>query len=317
MLACFVGAQGMPAALRGAAAIPSYTFPEAAARALGHAARRWRLAAPPRRQRARARRTSTAMRRGRWSTAALAREERPWLGAEEVRAVLRAYGIAQPEGRIARTAEEAAAACAALGAPVAVKLVSRTLLHKSDVGGVRLDVRSPEAGRRRLSGPSPPRSRRTASADAMDGALVQPMLTAGVECLVGVVADPIFGPLIAFGSGGVNAEVFGDVAFRLHPLTDVDAEELIASVKVATLLRGYRGSPARRPAGAARAAAARLAAGGGPARAGRAGPEPGAGRAGGPGRGGAGRADAGAVGTVNTPVGAPNRWRTGRPATAV
>ena len=240
VLACFVGTQGMPAALRGAA-IPSYAFPEAAARALGHAAQR-----------------STWLRRAAGSVpvlqdidgdaaravvaAALAREERPWLGAEEVRAVLRAYGIAQPEGRIAHTAEEAAEACAALGAPVALKLVSRTVLHKSDVGGVRLDIRSPELAADAFRAIAASLAARGLS-DALDGVLVQPMLTRGTECLVGVVADPTFGPLIAFGSGGVNAEVFRDVAFRLHPLTDVDVDELIASVKVATLLRGYRGAP--------------------------------------------------------------------------
>jgi acyl-CoA synthetase (NDP forming) len=63
-----------------------------------------------------------------------------------------------------------------------------------------------------------------------------------VECLVGVVTDPTFGPLIAFGSGGVLAEALGDVAFRLHPLTDFDADELIGSTRAATLLRGYRGA---------------------------------------------------------------------------
>jgi len=77
----------------------------------------------------------------------------------------------------------------------------------------------------------------------MDGALVQSMAPDGVECLVGVVTDPVFGPLVACGLGGVAAEVIGDVAFRVHPLTDVDAEELIASVKVSRLLQGYGGRP--------------------------------------------------------------------------
>ena len=94
-------------------------------------------------------------------------------------------------------------------------------------------------------------------AGAMDGALVQPMLTGGVECLVGVVTDPTFGPLIGFGLGGVLAEAIGDVAFRLHPLTDVDADELIASVKAHKLLTGYRGAPPADLRGPARAAAAR------------------------------------------------------------
>jgi len=69
------------------------------------------------------------------------------------------------------------------------------------------------------------------------------MISGGVECIVGVVTDPVFGPLIAFGLGGVTAEVLGDVAFRLHPLTDIDAGELIASSKASRLLAGFRGAP--------------------------------------------------------------------------
>ncbi|MGH2391056.1 MAG: acetate--CoA ligase family protein, partial [Chloroflexota bacterium] len=242
VLACFVGAQGTPAALRGAAVIPSYTFPESAARALGHAVSRagWLrrlagvIAVPEAIDPGRARAVVEP---------AAAREERPWLTPEEVDAVLRAYGISTPAGTLARTAEEAEDACRAIGAPVAVKLVSRTILHKSDVGGVYLNVASPtEAGDafRAIAASLTAQGRMA----AMDGVLVQPMLVGGVECLIGVVSDPIFGPVIAFGSGGMTAEVLGDVAFRLSPLTDLDAEELIASTKVATLLRGYRGTPA-------------------------------------------------------------------------
>jgi acyl-CoA synthetase (NDP forming) len=139
--------------------------------------------------------------------------------------------------------EEAAEACRAIGAPVAVKLVSRTILHKSDVGGVQLDVGSPEQAADAYAAIAASLEAH-GFGGAMDGALVQPMLTGGVECLVGVVTDPIFGPLIAFGSGGTAAEAMGDVAFRVHPLTDVDADELISSVKVAKLLHGYRGAPA-------------------------------------------------------------------------
>jgi acyl-CoA synthetase (NDP forming) len=172
---------------------------------------------------------------------ALAREERPWLRAGEVRAILRAYGVATPEERAVRSPEEAAEACRDLGAPVAVKLVSARILHKSDVGGVHLDIRSPEAASAAYQAIAESLAEHGLG-DAMDGALVQPMVSEGVECLVGVVNDPTFGPLVAFGSGGITAEVLGDVAFRLHPLSDVDADELIASVKVTTLLRGYRGS---------------------------------------------------------------------------
>jgi acyl-CoA synthetase (NDP forming) len=143
---------------------------------------------------------------------------------------------------IVHSPAEAAAACRQIGTPVAVKLVSGTILHKSDVGGVHLNVRSPEAAAAAYTAIAEALAA-SGHAGAMDGALVQPMITGGVECLVGVVTDPIFGPLIAFGLGGVTAEAMGDVAFRMHPLTDLDTEALIESVKVSRLLRGYRGSP--------------------------------------------------------------------------
>lgn len=242
VLACFVGTQGTPPALRGATVIPSYTFPESAARALGHAVARaiWlrRLAGTiPALSSINAGDARAVL------VGALAREERPWLTPHEVMTVLRSYGIATPEGTIARSPEEAANACGRIGAPVAVKLVSHTILHKSDVGGVHLNVASSAeaADAYRAIGAS---LEAHGYKDAMDGVLVQPMVRDGVECLIGLVTDPMFGPLIAFGSGGMMAEVLGDVAFRLSPLTDVDAEELIAGTKVAKLLDGYRGSPA-------------------------------------------------------------------------
>ncbi len=148
-----------------------------------------------------------------------------------------------PEEIIVHTPEEAAAAYRRLGGSVAVKLVSRRVLHKSDVGGVHLSVGSAEEAAAAYWAIAAGLAAQGQD-DAMDGALVQPMVSGGVECLVGVVTDPIFGPLIAFGLGGVLAEAIGDVAFRVHPLTDLDADELIASVKASRLLHGYRGSPA-------------------------------------------------------------------------
>ena len=241
VLACFVGAQGMPEALRGVAAIPSYTFPEAAARALGHAAAHGAWLRRPAGETPTLPGIDSAAARA-VADRALEREEKPWLEPSEVAAILRAYGVTTPEGMVVTSPQEAAEACRRIGPPVAVKLVSRKILHKSDVGGVRLGIRTPEAAAEAYQAIAEALEA-AGHGGAMDGALVQPMLTGGVECLVGVVSDPIFGPLIAFGSGGVTAEALGDVAFRVHPLTDLDADELINSVKVAKLLRGYRGSP--------------------------------------------------------------------------
>jgi acetyl coenzyme A synthetase (ADP forming)-like protein len=241
LLTCFVGAQGVPDALRGSTVIPSYTFPEAAARALGHAAER---AAWLRRPAGTIPPLSGIDSAGarRIVEQALQRGDQPWLEPQEVMQLLQCYGISPLPGEIVHSPQEAAEACRRLGAPVAVKLVSRKILHKSDVGGVQLNLASPEAAAaayREIAASLEAHGQ----AEAMDGALVQPMLHGGVECLVGVVTDPIFGPLIAFGLGGVMTEVIGDVAFRLHPLTDRDADELMGSVKASRLLHGYRGSP--------------------------------------------------------------------------
>src|SRR5262249_23586089 len=141
-----------------------------------------------------------------------------------------------------RSPDEAAAAFAQIGGPVVVKLVSRAIVHKTDVGGVQLGCRTAAAAAD---------AHRTIAANLaarglggqMEGAIVQPMRDDGVECLVRVTSCPTFGRLLAFGLGGVNAEVIGDVSFCLHPLTDVDADALIAGSKAAKLLAGFRGSP--------------------------------------------------------------------------
>ena len=91
---------------------------------------------------------------------------------------------------------------------------------------------------------------RAGQLEALEGALVQPMVAGGVEVMVGVTADPLFGPLIAFGLGGIHVEILGDVCFRITPLTDRDASEMVRSIRGYRLLEGYRGHAASRCAGA-------------------------------------------------------------------
>ena len=242
VLTCFVGTRGTPEALRGTIAIPSYTYPESAARALGHAARRsaW-LRRPAGRIPQLAAIDAVGARA--LIDAALAREVTLWLRPAEVDQLLDDYGIPRPRSVLARSAGEAAAAFESLGGkPVAIKLVSDVVTHKSDVGGVRLGIDTAQ-GAAQAYDEIAAALRARGLDNAMNGVLVQPMVPDGVECLVGVVTDPTFGPLLAFGLGGVIAEALGDVQFRLHPLTDVDAEELVESAKVSNLLHGYRGSP--------------------------------------------------------------------------
>lgn len=241
VLACFVDAEGVPRILREQAGIPCYTFPEAAARALGHAAMRAEWLRRPVGEIPTFGDIDADSARAAVNSA-LGRDENPWLTQDELARVLATYGIPTPRSEIVHSPEEAAEAFGRIGGTVVAKLVSETITHKSDVGGVHLNIDTPEGAAEAYRLTEAKLAERGLS-DALDGMLIQEMLTGGIECLVGVTTDPVFGPLIGFGLGGVTAEAIGDVAFRLQPLTDVDAEELIGSVKAARLLRGYRGSP--------------------------------------------------------------------------
>lgn len=160
----------------------------------------------------------------------------------EGKQVLARAGVPQLPERLVRSADEAAAAAEALGCPVAVKVVSADIVHKSDVGGVALGLATPalvtEAVRRMAAG-IPARAPQA----RIDGYLVSPMLGDAVECIVGVHADPLFGPVVMFGIGGVLVEVMQDVAFALAPLDEPGALELVRRVKGYRLLSGFRGRP--------------------------------------------------------------------------
>jgi acyl-CoA synthetase (NDP forming) len=118
---------------------------------------------------------------------------------------------------------------------VALKAAGPEILHKSDLGGVVLDIRDDAALRTAF------RALVSRLGKAMTAAVVQQMVPGGVELLLGAVVDPTFGPLVACGSGGVLVDLLRDTVFRIHPLTDLDAEEMVDSLKGAALLRGYRG----------------------------------------------------------------------------
>jgi acetyl coenzyme A synthetase (ADP forming)-like protein len=243
VVTCFMGTHGVPVALSSLreGKFPSYAFPEAAAMALSRAVAygRWLARAegssvePPGIDRERARAVVCA---------ALERGEGGWLGPAEVRDLLGAYGVKMIASTLAPDAASASRAASAIGAAVAVKLVSPTIAHKSDVGGVVLDVVGGEAA----AGAFRTIERGLAErglADQMTGVVVQEMAPRGVETFVGVTQDPKFGPLIGFGTGGINVEVWRDVVFRVHPITDVDAREMIGQVRGARLLDGFRGGP--------------------------------------------------------------------------
>jgi acyl-CoA synthetase (NDP forming) len=220
-------------------------FPESAAIALARAVRyaRWLDAAPGVLEALPVDRERAAA-----IVAACAARGGGWLEPEDASAVLDAYGVPRPRVRFAANPDEAAAAAAAIGWPVVLKLDSDTITHTSDVGGVVLDVRDEDEVRQAWARI---RERLDAigRAGEMRGVTVQPLVREGVETIVGMTRDPKYGPLVMFGLGGVHVEVLKDVAFRIAPLTDRDAREMVREVRAYPLLEGHRGAPAGDVAG--------------------------------------------------------------------
>ncbi len=162
-----------------------------------------------------------------------------WLGPKETVELLDCYGLPLVQTRFAAGAEEAAAIAAEMGVPVALKAVAGDLVHKTDAGGVHLSLEDPEqvtAAAREIE------ASLARTGHKLESLMVQPMAAAGVELLIGVVHDASFGPVIACGAGGTSAELLGDVAVRITPLTDTDASEMLRSLRMFPLLDGYRGA---------------------------------------------------------------------------
>jgi acetyltransferase len=167
------------------------------------------------------------------------------LSEPEAKAVLAAYGVPVVETRVAAGAEEAVRVANELGYPVAVKIVSAELTHKSDVGGVALDLEQPDAVSRAVAAIIERIARQRPDAH-ITGFAVQRMARrpGAVELIVGVATDPLFGPVILFGQGGTAVEVIADRALALPPLNMHLARELISRTHVFKLLQGYRDRPA-------------------------------------------------------------------------
>jgi len=228
VLAVVMTAEGIPASLREGNSAAAFTYPESAARALGRAAER-----------------ADWLRRPLGSVPdlgdidhdaaskvvenALATPGGRWLEPEEARALLVAYGVPLVAEQLTASTDDAVAAARSLGFPVVVKTAAAGA-HKTETGGIALDLGTDDAVRTAVERIGTP-------------VVVQRMVSGGTELLAGLVQDPVFGPLIAFGPGGVFAELIGQAAFRIAPLTDVDAEELVAEGKAGRLVRGFRGAP--------------------------------------------------------------------------
>jgi len=233
IVATFLGTQGVRPQL---APVPSFAFPEAAAAALAHVTRygEW-LRRPVVHPEAMADEMRANVRAVVQQASA---GGEGWLSPSECDAILAAAEVPVLPSRTARTADEAVAAAREIGLPAVLKAVGKGILHKSDVGGVRLALASEQAVRdafHALAG---------TLGDAMEAVLVQPMITGGIEMAVGGVNDPAFGPVVMCGTGGVLIDLLDDTAFAMCPLTESDATALVERVKGRVRMRGYRGAPA-------------------------------------------------------------------------
>jgi acetate---CoA ligase (ADP-forming) len=222
VLCAFLSAKGAPASLRSAAAVPAFAYPEAAARALSRAAERGEWLREPTGE-------VPELNVDRDAGRELVAGADGWLDPALTRRLLQAYGIPVVEELVAATTDEAVAAAAKVGYPVVLKSAAPGA-HKTEQGGIALDLADEAAVREAAERIGPP-------------LIVQPFVRAGAELLAGAVQDPVFGPLVAFGPGGVFAELIGEARFRLAPLSDRDAEELVRSGKAGRLVAGFRGAP--------------------------------------------------------------------------
>jgi acyl-CoA synthetase (NDP forming)/RimJ/RimL family protein N-acetyltransferase len=230
-------ARGLVPALPALPALPAYAYPEGAARALGHAARyrAWR-------DRPQGRVPDLPGLHAADARALLTRflADHPaggQLPRDQAASLLCCYQIPLVGQLAALSEDEAVRAAAELGGRVALKAEAESRGHKTDAGTVKLDLGTPQEvadAYQALAGQQGP---------GLRGVQVQPMVSDGVEVVAGVVQEPVLGPLVVFGLGGATAEILGDHAARLTPLTDTDAGELIRSVQGSPLLFGRHGSP--------------------------------------------------------------------------
>jgi acetate---CoA ligase (ADP-forming) len=241
VLTVFLSARGAPPVLAGGprGPLPAYGFPENAAAALAAAVRYGRWRARPRGE------TLAFDRFARDAVRAvvdrlLAGATGPvWLAPRDLAAVLKAAGIPLVDALVVAPAD-AADAAERLGYPVVAKAVAAGVLHKTEAGGVVLDLRGRAAVETAVA---TMQARLAAAGRHLDAVEVQRYVPGGVEALVGVTSDPVFGPLLVCGLGGTLVELVRDVAHHLVPVSDRDADDMLARLRTSKLLDGYRGAP--------------------------------------------------------------------------
>jgi acetyl coenzyme A synthetase (ADP forming)-like protein len=233
VLTNFMSAKGAPAIL---GSIPSYGFPESAASSLAKVTTygEWRR-----------RPVGTVpvfddidTEAAKATVSRVLAQGGGWLSPLEIGELFKAVRIPVAKSRLVTTLEDGLIAADKIGFPVALKATGPSIIHKSEVGGVALNLTDHEGVRKaydRMAGQL---------GSDLTGVMIQEMIPSGVEVVVGATLDETFGPLVLYGSGGILVELLSDVAFRINPLTRSDVQEMLNEVKGTAVLRGYRGSPA-------------------------------------------------------------------------
>jgi acetyl coenzyme A synthetase (ADP forming)-like protein len=246
VLSCFMGSHGVPESLRSLQEghIPSYAFPEAAARTLARAVTYgvWRNKPPGKVPAI----PGVDTERAREAVAKALERAKPgesrWMAGASMEDLFRAYGIRTSGAKPAGNRGEAASVAKSLGFPIVMKVHSPDVLHKTDVQGVRLNLKTEQEAARAFDEIRASLAHFNPNA-RFQGVTVERMIQGGVETIAGVTRDPTFGPIVLFGLGGVAAELLRDVSVRVAPLTDRDAEEMVRDIHGFPLLDGYRGAP--------------------------------------------------------------------------
>ncbi len=169
-------------------------------------------------------------------------ENRKFLMEHEAKAICREYGLPVAVSEVAKTPEEAVEIANKIGYPVVMKIVSPQVIHKSDVGGVIVGVKTPEEVKRAYDEIVNNVKKHVPNAEII-GILVQEMAPHSTEVIVGAIRDAQFGPVIMFGLGGVLVELIKDVSFRVAPVDKDEALLMMKEIKTYKLLEGYRGAP--------------------------------------------------------------------------
>lgn len=239
VLACWMGGHVINRAvdLLSRSSIPTYPFPERAIAAMGAMYRygNWRQ------------RPNSAVETFDVDKAAVASlfariraDGRNSIGDSEAQDIMKAYGITTPRSAVTATPDEAVAYCHQIGYPVVMKIASPDILHKSDVGGIIVNVKSDDEARAAFD-TLIARAKAARPNATIWGAQIQEMVTDAREVIIGMNRDPQFGPLVMFGLGGIYVEVLKDVTFRIAPMTRNHAKDMVASIRTNKLLTGVRG----------------------------------------------------------------------------